>query len=114
MKEIAKSCGGPLQHHKRWKTQLRADDGDRSMHEHELLCMTLELSGCYDQLDLSALAGMELVVRRRRLVELRRMRVRGSLWVIKERELWWHMNWADTSQTKPRGGQRDERKAKTC
>ena len=27
MKEIAKSGGGPLQHHQRWKTQLRADDG---------------------------------------------------------------------------------------
>ena len=34
-----------------------------------LLCMTLELSGCYDQLDLSALAGMELVVRRLQLIE---------------------------------------------
>ena len=58
VKEIAKSGGGPLQHHQRWKTQLRADDGDRSLQEHELLCMTLELSGCYDQLDLSALAGI--------------------------------------------------------
>ena len=33
------------------------------MHEHELLCMTLELSGCYDQLDLSAFAGIELEAR---------------------------------------------------
>ena len=69
MKEIAKSGGGPLQHHQRWKTQLRADDGDRSVHEHELLCMTLELSGCHDHLDLSALAGMELVVRHLQLIE---------------------------------------------
>ena len=69
VKEIAKSGGGPLQHHQRWKTQFRADDGDRSVHEHELLCMTLELSGCYDQLDLSALAGIELVPRRLQLVE---------------------------------------------
>ena len=60
---------GPLQHHQRWKIQLRADDGDRSVHEHELLCMTLELSGCYDQLDLSVLAGIELVVRRLQLIE---------------------------------------------
>ena len=69
VKEIAKSGGGPLQHHQRWKTHLRADDGDRSVHEHELLCMTLELSGYYDQLDLSALAGMELVSRRLQLIE---------------------------------------------
>ena len=41
VKEIAKSGGGPLQHHQRWKTQLRADDGDRFLHEHELLCMAL-------------------------------------------------------------------------
>ena len=67
--EIAKSGGGPLQHHQRWKTHLRADDGDRSVHEHELLCMTLEISGCYDQLDLSALAGMKLVSRRLQLIE---------------------------------------------
>ena len=64
VEEIAKSGGGPLQHHQRWRTQLRADVGNRSVHEHELLCMTLELSGCYDQLDLSVLAGIELVVRR--------------------------------------------------
>ena len=51
------------------KTHMRADDGDRSVHEHELLCMTLELSGCYDRLDLSALAGMELVSRRLQLIE---------------------------------------------
>ena len=38
------------------------------MHEHELLCMTLELSGCYDQL-LSALAGIDLVVRLLQLTE---------------------------------------------
>ena len=70
--------------------------------------MTLELSGCYDQLDPSALAGMEWVVRRlhssskraRRLVELRRMRERGSLQVIEEQELWWHLNWADTVANK--------------
>ena len=69
VKEIAKSGEGPLQHHQRWKTHLRTDDGDRSVHEHELLCMTLEISGCYDQLDLSALAGMELVSRRLQLIE---------------------------------------------
>ena len=46
VKEIAKSGGGPLQHHQIWKTHLREDDGDRSVHEHELLCMTLESSGC--------------------------------------------------------------------
>ena len=31
--------------------------------------MTLELSGCYDQLDLSALAGIEFVARRLQLIE---------------------------------------------
>ena len=56
--------------------------------------------------DLSALAGMELVVRRLQLIEEskelvkpRRMRVRSSLLVIEERELWWRLNWADTSPT---------------
>ena len=69
VKEIAKSGGGPLQHHQRWKTHLRADDGDRSVHEDELLCMALEISGYYDQLDLSVLDGMELVSRRLQLIE---------------------------------------------
>ena len=48
---------------------LRADDGDLSVHEHELLCLTLGISGCYDQLDLSALAGMERVSRRLQLIK---------------------------------------------
>ena len=43
VKEIAKSGGVPLQHHQRWKTHLRADDGDLSVREHELLCMTLRI-----------------------------------------------------------------------
>ena len=50
VKETAKSGEGPLQHHQRLKTQLSAGGWDRPAHEHELLCMTLELSGCYDQL----------------------------------------------------------------
>ena len=31
VKEMAKSGGGPLQHRQRWKTHVRADDGDRSV-----------------------------------------------------------------------------------
>ena len=49
--------------------RLRADDGDLSVHEHGLLCMTLGISGCYDQLNLSALAGMERVSKRLQLIK---------------------------------------------
>ena len=68
-KEIAKAGGGPLQHHQRWKAAVRGDEGDRSVHEHELLCLALELAGCYDQLDIGSLAAFEVLGRRLQLIE---------------------------------------------
>ena len=69
VREMVKSGVGPLQDHQRWKARLRAEQGSRSVHEHELLCMALELNGCYDQLDLSAVDGVELVSRRFQFIE---------------------------------------------
>ena len=51
--------------------QLRAGGSVRPVHEHELLCMTLELRGSYDQLDLGALASMEVLSRSSRLAKER-------------------------------------------
>ena len=122
VKEIAKSGGSPLQHHQRWKTQFRADDGDRSVHEHELLCMTLELSGCNDQLDLSALAGIELVARHLQLIEESKAAgdsatYEGAKFFVDYRrsgamvapELERHV-----AEQAPGGGQRYEGEAQTC
>ena len=47
----------------------KVDDGDRSAHEHECLCLVLELGGCYDQLDGGSLAALEVVARRPQLIE---------------------------------------------
>ena len=68
-KEMARGGGGPLQHHQRWKTNVRGDENDRSIHEHELICMAMELGGCYDQLDLGVCACFEVLGRRLQLIE---------------------------------------------
>ena len=68
-KEIAKSGGGPVQHHTRWRTAYRVEEADRACHEHEFLCTLLEVAGSYDQLDLGCLASMETVCRRLQLLE---------------------------------------------
>ena len=43
-------------------------DNDRSAHELEVLLNALELGGCVDQLNLSNLACMELLIRRVQLI----------------------------------------------
>ena len=68
-KEIAKSGGGPVQHHTRWRTAYRVEEADRACHEHEFLCTLLEVAGSYDQLDLGCLAKVETVCRRLQLLE---------------------------------------------
>ena len=68
-KEIAKSGGGPVQHHTRWRTAYRVEEADRACHEHEFLCTLLEVAGSYDQLDLGCLASVETVCRRLQLLE---------------------------------------------
>eukprot|EP00974_Lingulodinium_polyedra_P077023 7457002-Lingulodinium_polyedra.AAC.1 len=48
---------------------MRVDETDRSVREHELLCLALEVGGRYDQLDLASLASFEAIARRLQLVE---------------------------------------------
>jgi len=68
-KEFVKSGGGPLRQHQNWRKDIKAEDNDRSIHEHELLALAFELGGCYDQLDISALASFEVLARRMQLIE---------------------------------------------
>jgi len=68
-REMGKVGGGPMQHHQRWRTSAKVDDSDRSVHEHEVLCLALELGGCYDQMELGSLAAFEVLARRLRLLE---------------------------------------------
>ena len=64
-----KGRGGPVTRSTTWRTQARVPEGDRSTHEHMVLSETLELTVCYDQLNLGALASAELMVRRLQLIE---------------------------------------------
>ena len=67
--EIARAGGGSLQHHQRWRVAAKVDDSDRSVHEHEVLCLALELAGSYDQMELGALSSFEVLARRIQLIE---------------------------------------------
>ena len=61
--------GGPLDHHQWWKSVhgLRADSW--GVVEHETALRSLEHAGCYDNVDVSNVAALEVVVRRVQLIE---------------------------------------------
>lgn len=67
--EIAKLNFGPNARHEKWKNDNRLVDDDACVVEHEILSEILELSTCYDQLDISNLAGHERLCRRLQFVE---------------------------------------------
>ena len=68
-KEMAKSGGGPLRHRQNWRTLCKADESDRAVHEHESICLALEMGGSYDQLDCGSCACFEVLARRLQLIE---------------------------------------------
>lgn len=72
-KEMAKSGGGPLRHHQNWRTLCKADESDRAVHEHESICLALEMGGSYDQLDCGSCACFEVLARRLQLIEESRL-----------------------------------------
>ena len=71
---INRRGGGPLDHHRWWLGSMRlgADAWGVSEHEHGL--RALDHYGCYDCLDLTHSAGVELMLRRVQMVEYAYMR----------------------------------------
>ena len=59
----------PITHHSNWVRSARIPDGDRSVHEHEVLTHVLESMVTVDQLNAPALQSAELVVRRIQVIE---------------------------------------------
>ena len=58
-----------MQSHSDWVEHSGVRDGGRSIHEHRVLSKALELALSYDQLALVNLASMEVLVKRRMLIE---------------------------------------------
>ena len=62
-REISKSGLAPLARHHQWATENKLSPDDKLRLQHEALSEVLEVFGQFDQLDLSNLAGAELVAR---------------------------------------------------
>lgn len=62
---VAESC---FAQHLAWINQSRIPEGDRAIHENEVLSRILDTALLYDALNISNLACMELVVRRKQLL----------------------------------------------
>jgi hypothetical protein len=72
--------GGPEPYHKWWRTTCRFSLSDWGVAEHMQMMRLLSVAGCYDQLDLSNLAVVEIICRRAQLIEYQyRERAREGL-----------------------------------
>lgn len=54
--------------HLSWVAQSKIPDGDRAVHENEVLSRALDLAVCYDSLNIANLASFELLIRRKQLL----------------------------------------------
>jgi hypothetical protein len=57
--------------HTKWKGLARLQETDAGVNLHESSCRVLEIACCYDQLQVGALASMELICRQVQMVEER-------------------------------------------
>lgn len=62
---VAESAFGQ---HLSWVAQSRIPEGDRAVHENEILSRALDLAISYDALNISNLASFELIIRRKQLL----------------------------------------------
>ena len=62
---VAESC---FAQHLSWVSQSRIPDGDRAIHENEVLSRALDLAVTYDALNIANLASFELLIRRKQLL----------------------------------------------
>ena len=59
----------PTEHHRGWKALLKLQDSSWGVDIHRLALEVLETSGCYDQLNLPNIAGIEKLLREAQFVE---------------------------------------------
>ena len=63
--------GSPLSFHMKWMSETRLDYSASGTSEHQAWCKWIEISLCYDMLNLTALAGAELACRRLQMIHER-------------------------------------------
>lgn len=68
VKAIASISESANAQHHMWVSSSRIPEGDRSIHEDEILARIIDTAVCYDALNVASLACMELVCRRRQLL----------------------------------------------
>lgn len=65
---VASVAESSFAQHLSWVAQSRIPDGDRAVHENEVLSRAIDLAVCYDSLNISNLASFELLIRRKQLL----------------------------------------------
>lgn len=68
IKAVASIAESAFGQHLNWVAQSRIPEGDRSVHENEVLSRALDLAVTYDCLQVSNLASFELLIRRKQLI----------------------------------------------
>lgn len=68
LKAVASVAESSFSQHLAWVAQSKIPDGDRSIHENEVLSRALDLAVTYDSLNVSNLASFELLIRRKQLL----------------------------------------------
>ena len=68
---IAEGDMHPRARHLRWKAAANISGSDAGVAEHEMIMRIVELALCYDQLQGSELASMEMLIRKAQLIELK-------------------------------------------
>jgi len=71
MRFISESDMHPRARHVRWKAATQLSTGDAGVAEHEMIMRILELALCFDQLQASELACMEMLIRKAQMIELK-------------------------------------------
>ena len=69
LQEITRNGEGPDGRHHTWVTHGRIPLGDRSIHEHFVICKALEYAVEIDQLNIPTLLSFEMFIRRAQLIE---------------------------------------------
>ena len=57
------------EHHRSWKLLLKLQDSSWGVETHRIALEVLEVSGCYDQLNIANVAGLEKLLREAQFVE---------------------------------------------
>lgn len=68
MKAVASVAESSFAQHLGWVSQSKIPDGDRAIHENEVLSRALDLAISYDALNIANLASFELLIRRKQLL----------------------------------------------